>query len=72
MKDDRIDVDNAIGKLEKQVEIPVGDAAEMQIKVIDIAGYETVSKVNIISAPEFAEEPETTIYKDKAEDWYGL
>lgn len=67
-KDDRIDVDNAIGKLEKQVEIPVGDTAEMQIKVIDIAGYETVSKVDIISAPEFAEEPEAAIYKDKAED----
>lgn len=68
VKDDRIDVDNATGMLEKQVEIPVGDASDMQIKVIDIAGYETASKVSIISAPEFAEEPDTTVYKDKAAD----
>ncbi|KIR02472.1 cell surface protein [Lachnospiraceae bacterium TWA4] len=68
-KDDKIDVDNDCGLLEKEVEIPVSsDATTMNVKVIDVAGLETISSVSLTRNPAFSSEPITKLIKESISD----
>lgn len=68
VNDDQIDVDNAQGKFEKDLEIPVKNCEKVQVKVIDIAGLETVTTVNLVWNPIFAEEPVNTVDVNTEQD----
>lgn len=64
-KDDNIDVDNKCGLSEKNIKIPVDEKASvMHVKVIDVAGNETISTVKIVKKSQFGIEPKTIIGND--------
>ena len=64
-KDDNIDVDNRCGLGEKNIKIPVDEKASvMHVKVIDVAGNETISTVKIVKKAQFSIEPKTIIGND--------
>ena len=64
-KDDNIDVDNKCGLSEKNIKIPVDEKASvMHVKVIDVAGNETISTVKIVKKSQFSIEPKTIIGND--------
>lgn len=64
-KNDNIDVDNKCGLSEKNIKIPVDEKASvMHVKVIDVAGNETISTVKIVKKSQFSIEPKTIIGND--------
>ena len=64
-KGDNIDVDNKCGLSEKNIKIPVDEKASvMHVKVIDVAGNETISTVKIVKKSQFGIEPKTIIGND--------
>ena len=69
-KDDNIDVDNECGLNEKDIKIPVDEKAlKTEIKVIDVAGNETISTVKIVKKSQFSIEPKTIIGNDADFTW---